>query len=149
MLDVLLKKINLDFRFTTYKCIACSPDDGMMELVKDSSTIQKVQLEHKRDISVYLQWSAKENNLNIDEVMENYLQSSAGYAAVTYLMAIGDRHLENLMITKDGHFFHLDFGFILGKQPPNKDIGLQPFRINEPMVKGMGGKGSDGYKIFK
>ena len=63
-------------------------------------------------------------------------------------MAIGDRHLENLMITKDGHFFHLDFGFILGKGP--REFGTQPlFRINEPMVKGLGGKGSEGYKIFK
>jgi len=84
----------------------------------------------------------------LDHVNENYRVSCAGYAAVTYIMAIGDRHLENLMITKDGHFFHLDFGFILGKGP--REFGTQPlFRINEPMVKGLGGKGSEGYKIFK
>ena len=40
IIDVLLKKIHFDFRFTTYKCIACSPDDGLMEFVNDSATIQ-------------------------------------------------------------------------------------------------------------
>jgi phosphatidylinositol 3-kinase len=54
-------------------------------------------------------------------------------------LAVGDRHLENLMVTKNGNLFHLDFGFILGKNPRMKNAWVPPIRINKPMVMGMGG----------
>jgi hypothetical protein len=57
-----------------------------------------------------------------EEVIDVYIKSCAGYCTVTYLMAVGDRHLENLMIDETGHLFHIDFGFIFGKNPPAKTM---------------------------
>ena len=77
------------------------------------------------------------------------MNSCAGYALATYLIAVGDRHLENLMVTKLGNMFHVDFGFILGKNPPNKGLFVPQIRINKPIILGMGGMESKNYKDFK
>ncbi len=51
--------------------------------------------------------------------MSTYINSCAGYAVATYILAVGDRHLENLMVNKNGNMFHVDFGYILGFNPQN------------------------------
>lgn len=77
------------------------------------------------------------------------MRSNAGYAVATYILAIGDRHLENLMLTDSGKLFHLDFGFILGRQPKFKNIMVPEIRIAKEMVLGMGGMDSDHFHSFK
>jgi phosphatidylinositol 3-kinase len=73
--------------------------------------------------------------------------SCAGYCTMTYILGIGDRHLENLLIDPEGKLFHVDFGFIFGKNPPLKDK-LAPIRITSKMVEAMGGFDSEGFKSF-
>lgn len=78
------------------------------------------------------------------DVMDNYVKSCAGYSVVTYILGVGDRHLDNLLLHHTGKFFHCDFSFILGSDPKT----YLPMRITEDMVYGMGGRESDNYARF-
>lgn len=78
------------------------------------------------------------------DVMDTYVKSCAGYSVVTYVLGVGDRHLDNLLLHQSGCFFHCDYSFILGSDPKT----YMPVRITDDMVYGMGGRDSDNYARF-
>ena len=78
------------------------------------------------------------------DVMDTYVKSCAGYSIITYVLGVGDRHLDNLLLHHTGSFFHCDYSFILGNDPKK----FLPMRITEDMIYGMGYKDSDNYAKF-
>ena len=89
---------------------------------------------------------SNKNEATLNKKLESYINSCAGYCVVTFLLGIGDRHLENLMIDKNGRLFHIDFGYILGRDP--KPLP-PPIKLCKEMVDCMGGKGSKNYLEFQ
>ena len=77
-------------------------------------------------------------------VMDTYVKSCAGYSVITYILGVGDRHLDNLLLHQSGSFFHCDFSFLLGRDPK----AFQPMRVTDDMILGMGGRDSDNYAKF-
>lgn len=146
IMDYLLKQVRYDFKFTPFKVLAASPNDGILEFVP-SRTITEAQNLSNGNLQTYL-IGLNSDPVKQKKILDTYLWSCAGYAVATYLLAIGDRHLENLMVTENGNFFHLDFGFILGRNPKGKQ-NYSPIRLNSEIIKGMGGEKSKGYEEFK
>jgi len=148
LMDRLLKRASLDLCITPYSIIATSQSSGMIEFVEESCPLSAILANHNSSILQFFQSVAPQKGSKYgirSEVLSSYVRSVAGGCVLTYLMGVGDRHLDNLMITKTGRFFHIDFGFMFGRDPKP----LPPaFRLTREMVEGMGGSDSAEYRQF-
>ncbi|KAB8648485.1 hypothetical protein FH972_026141 [Carpinus fangiana] len=150
LMDRLLRKENLDLKLSPYRILATATTAGAVQFVP-SSPLAAIVAKYKgaQPLLAYLRANNPSENEPLGvrrEAMDNYVKSCAGYCVITYLLGVGDRHLDNLLVTPDGHFFHADFGYILGRDP-------KPFaplmKLSKEMIEGMGGANSPHYLEFK
>jgi phosphatidylinositol 3-kinase len=149
LMDQLLQKENLDLKLSPYKILATGATAGAVQFVP-SMSLQSIVRKYKGNaVLEYLKYNNPDNKAPLGvrkETLEIYIKSCAGYCVITYLLGVGDRHLDNLLLAPDGHFFHADFGFILGRDP-------KPFapamKLCTEMVDGMGGSSAEQYSSFK
>ncbi|CAL5003099.1 unnamed protein product [Urochloa decumbens] len=147
LMDRLLKLENLDLHLTPYRVLATGQDEGMLEFIPSSSLAQ-ILSEH-RSITSYLQkfHPDEDGPFGITaQCLETFIKSCAGYSVITYILGVGDRHLDNLLLTDDGRLFHVDFAFILGRDPKPFP---PPMKLCKEMVEAMGGAESQYYTRFK
>jgi phosphatidylinositol 3-kinase len=88
--------------------------------VEGSVPISQALSQHNNSILQFFQACAPKAGAKHEirpEVLTTYLRSLAGYCVITYLLGVGDRHLDNILLRSTGHFFHIDFGFIFGRDP--------------------------------
>ncbi|KAH0481845.1 MAG: LOW QUALITY PROTEIN: uncharacterized protein KVP18_004206 [Porospora cf. gigantea A] len=79
------------------------------------------------------------------EVLEKFIVSAATYSTLTYILGVGDRHLDNILITADWKMLHVDFGYLWGDDPKPFP---PPMRICKEMLAVMGGQESAGFQRF-
>ncbi|KAK3519109.1 hypothetical protein QTP70_016329 [Hemibagrus guttatus] len=121
VMDSIWQENCLDLNLMPYGCISTGYQIGMIEIVRDAVTIAAIQRIQGGTTGAF------KNNALYDwlkgmcplqekhyQAMEKFVTSCAGYCVATYVLGIGDRHNDNIMITKQGNLFHIDFGHILG-----------------------------------
>ncbi|XP_053661051.1 phosphatidylinositol 4-phosphate 3-kinase C2 domain-containing subunit beta [Anopheles marshallii] len=120
IMDKMWLREGLDLKMVTFNCVPTAYKRGMIELVSDSETLRKIQVEWGvtgsfKDKSI-AEWLAKQNpsQLEYQRAVENFTRSCAGYSVATYILGICDRHNDNIMLKTSGHLFHIDFGKFLG-----------------------------------
>ncbi|MCJ1286146.1 Phosphatidylinositol (PI) 3-kinase [Xylographa opegraphella] len=149
LMDRLLRKENLDLKLSPYRILATSASAGAVQFVP-STTLGAAQSKYTGNyILTYLRTNNPDKKAELGvrkEAMDTYIKSCAGYCVVTYLLGVGDRHLDNLLLAPDGHFFHIDFGYILGRDPKPMP---PPIKLSKEMVDAMGGSDSANYATFK
>ena len=76
-----------------------------------------------------------------------FISSLAAYSLITYVLLLRDRHNGNILLDRDGHVIHIDFGFILSNAPGGY-VGFEsaPFKLSPEYIELMG---RSGYSRFK
>lgn len=64
----------------------------------------------------------------------NLALSLGEWLVITHLLAVGDRHYENAMITRDGRLFHIDYGYLMGDND-HKLFDTTALMIDEHLAK--------------
>lgn len=145
LIDLILKKEEkLDLNILTYGVRPINHKSGFIEFVPDCQTIYHIKEKMNFSISNYIFENNRDEPIHI--VRDRFMKSCAAYCVITYLLGIGDRHLENIMVTKSGILFHIDYGFILGF---DSKMMTPHMRITEDMVDALGGSNSECYQEFK
>ena len=101
-MDSLWKKEGLDLHINAYGCVSTSQDVGMIQWVLNSTTIGYLTQGVGKVVSSdpLLNWikeQCKTEDL-IQQGIENFKHSCAGYLVATRVLGIGDRHNDSKLI---------------------------------------------------
>jgi len=110
----------LDLKMMMYNVLPTGPLCGLIEIVPNAATFREIHIQYGltgsfKDDSLLL-WLQRFNTTDEEyaRALENFTCSAAGYCVATYLLGIGDRHNDNIMLTRNGHLFHIDFSKFMG-----------------------------------
>ena len=126
IMDKIWLENDLDLKLSIYNVCPLELKCGFMEFV-EGTPLEEVQKKEndlggaldKELLYKYLnnlsnEISKSEDGLPLEKELDNFIRSLAGYCVATGVMGIADRHPANVMIKKNGIFFHIDFGHIFG-----------------------------------
>ncbi|KFD71874.1 hypothetical protein M514_08131 [Trichuris suis] len=139
LMDRLWLTDGIDLRMIVYRIIPLQARKGLIEIVRGAKTLREIQTEDGGVTGVLRgdsiqRWLQKQNPSELEyhivwlrkfacpligcdcnlKALKNFRCSCAGWSVGTYVLGVGDRHNDNVMITPRGHLFHIDFGKYLG-----------------------------------
>lgn len=124
ILDQFWKKERMDLHLQPYIALPLKSCVGLIQVTSKSETLATINWKYGGNTfaSAFSSTSLKaylfKNNSQEkrDFAFRNFALSSAGYCVFTYVFGVGDRHGDNIMCTKKGNLFHIDFGYFLGER---------------------------------
>ncbi|XP_031732442.1 phosphatidylinositol 4,5-bisphosphate 3-kinase catalytic subunit gamma isoform [Anarrhichthys ocellatus] len=151
LMDSIWQEKALDLNLVPYGCISTGHNIGMIEIVRNAATIAAIHWSQGGTSAAFkndalFEWL--KSKCPLQEIhykaVERFVHSCAGYCVATYVLGIGDRHNDNIMITDQGNLFHIDFGHILGNRKYFLGVSRErvPFVLTPDFLHVMGrGKG--------
>lgn len=130
----------------TYKIVMISNELGVIEFLDNCLTLKNIS-----NKNYTLQNYILDNNkdIKIGIIKERFAKSLAISSCLSYVLGLGDRHANNIMVSNLGQIIHIDYGYIL-ENPIHSSILNNPvIRISNEMIDFLGGWNSEYYQLFR
>ena len=142
--EILKRELETDFGIQIYRVLPLNKNSGIIEFISNAETLYNIQ--HEQNVSTLNYLIEHNPKLFACDLRSRFIKSVASYCVISYLLGVGDRHLDNIMVTNTGFLFHIDYGFILGYDPRPITPSI---RITQDILDAIGGANSESYKNFK
>ncbi|ODN73286.1 hypothetical protein L202_07835 [Cryptococcus amylolentus CBS 6039] len=141
--------IGLTLYLYPYRVTATAPGCGVIDVVPNATSRDEMGRAKINDLASYfVDKYGGVDTASFQKARLNFIQSMAAYSVACYILQIKDRHNGNIMIDGEGHIVHIDFGFLFDIGPGGVKFEPSSFKLNREMVVLMGGRDSQGYKMF-
>lgn len=128
----------------TYQIIMLSKDVGIIEYIDNAITLRTIN-ENGFTLQNYI--LNKNKNSTLHQIKNTFVESLAISSAISYIIGLGDRHLDNIMINNLGQIFHIDYGYIM--ENPTIIFNMPEIKLTDDIIDFLGGINSSYYKDFK
>ncbi|KAL7521038.1 hypothetical protein ACHAWX_005732 [Stephanocyclus meneghinianus] len=137
-----------------YTIMCVGGDAGLVECLPDVKSVNEVKKETDGFTSlldffqrafrpVHPSIIPSADTVSFEKARDNFLRSLVGYSVVCYILQIKDRHNANILMDREGHIMHIDFGFVLGETPKMGKVPLfserAPFKLSAEFWEVIGG----------
>nr|CDS23179.1 phosphatidylinositol 4 phosphate 3 kinase C2 [Echinococcus granulosus] len=134
----------MDLCIPHFTVMPTEPKRGLIEPVPDSETLRLINQSSasnprcKRDQGL-LMWLHENNSNDKDrqKAVHNFCHSTVAGSVLTFVLGLGDRHNDNIMMRENGQSFHIDFAKVFGNFQKilsfNRD--RSPFILTPDMVE--------------
>lgn len=144
-----------------FRIVITGSSSGLVETITDAVSIHSIKkaeyakrfaegrLGHVTLFDHFKSTYGDPSSAKFARAQRNFAKSLAGYSVVTFLLQVKDRHNGNILLDRDGHLIHIDFGFILSNTPGNMGFEAAPFKLPSEYVEVLGGLDGVAYHEFK
>ncbi|KIY70928.1 hypothetical protein CYLTODRAFT_370254 [Cylindrobasidium torrendii FP15055 ss-10] len=144
-----------------FRIVILGGSSGLVETITDAVSIHSIKkaeyarritegrLGHVTLLDHFIHTYGDPSSAKFIRAQRNFAKSLAGYSVIAYLLQIKDRHNGNILLDRDGHLIHIDFGFILTNTPGNIGFEAAPFKFPYEYIEVLGGVTSPAYHEFR
>ncbi|GAA5822319.1 hypothetical protein JCM11251_006299 [Rhodosporidiobolus azoricus] len=146
-----------------FRILVTSENSGLVETITDAVSVHSI----KKDAYArraedgtqvftsftlydhFVETYGEPHTAKFRRAQDNFIQSLAAYSVISYLLQLKDRHNGNILLDRDGHLIHIDFGFMLSNSPGSLGFEMAPFKLPQDYIDILGGFDSPKFAEFR